>query len=293
MAQELHAAITAAQTTIKLRNSIDQADLGQSGVVTIDSEKIRYDGTTDRDLLSCTRGYAGTTAATHSEGANVTSEYIISTPSTISNVVEVAETKDDSGSHQSVAADLTLGSASGSADGSDPDYLAAIMGNVLGADMASTQDANYIAGVIGAFSVTGTKRTTYPAGGVLAQITDGVTEADGAVVAYVDGDGSVTTANAAFKAMSNNSTPGSGFTYGLDLHSPAHDGYNALAILNADIRMTNQVCVLNGAGAPVDGTTGDNFAGIGSIYIDTTNGNAYLQTAVITSPVWKLITRAA
>jgi len=47
------------------------------------------------------------------------------------------------------------------------------------------------------------------------------------------------------------------------------------------------------AGAPVNGTTGDNFAGIGSMYIDSTAGNLYLQTGVITSPVWKLVTRAS
>lgn len=198
---------------------------------------------------------------------------------------------DAEGSHQLVAPDLTLAAGAGSNDGGDPSYLAAVMGNLLGADL--TEAANYLGGVIGAFSVTGVKATTYPAGAVLAQITDGVTEADGAVVAYVDGDGSVTKANAAFKAMSNNSTPGSGFDYGVDLYGPAHDGYNELAILKADVRMSNQVVIMNGSGAPVDGTTGDNFAGPGSIYIDIAAGNAYLQTSLISTPVWKLVTRAA
>jgi hypothetical protein len=147
----------------------------------------------------------------------------------------------DEGSYQPVAPDLNLDADAGSADGGDPSYLAAVMGNVHGEDL--TKDANYIAGVIGALSVTGTKASSYPVGAVLAQITDGVTEADGAVVAYIDGDGSVTTANAAFKAMSNNSTGGSGFDYGLDLTSPAHDGYNALAILKADIRCSNNVVI--------------------------------------------------
>ncbi len=52
---------------------------------------------------------------------------------------------------------------------------------------------------------------------------------------------------------------------------------------------TNKVIIMVGAGAPVDGTTGDNIAGIGSLYIDRTNGALYIQTDVITSPVWVLV----
>jgi hypothetical protein len=58
-------------------------------------------------------------------------------------------------------------------------------------------------------------------------------------------------------------------------------------------RMEDDVVVMVNAGVPVDGTTGDNFAGIGSMYIDSTAGNLYIQTGVISSPVWKLVTRAA
>lgn len=224
---------------------------------------------------------------------DVTKQLMVKTPDCnrypLQNVVAIEY--DGSSSYQPVAPDLTLDASAGSADGGDPSYLAAVMGNVLGEDL--TKDANYIGGVIGAYSITGAKATSYPAGAVLAQITDGVEAADGAVVAYIDGDGSQTNANAAFKAMSNNSTSGSGFDYGLDLYAPAHDGYNELAILKADVRMSNQVVIMNGSGAPVDGTTGDNFAGPGSIYIDIAAGNAYLQTSLVTTPVWKLITRAA
>jgi hypothetical protein len=48
------------------------------------------------------------------------------------------------------------------------------------------------------------------------------------------------------------------------------------------------VVILTGAGAPVDGTsgTGLNVAGIGSLYIDTTAGVLWIQTGLITSPVW-------
>src|SRR3972149_3563712 len=154
-----------------------------------------------------------------------------------------------SSSHQMVAADLTLGAAAGSS--AEPKYLAPIMGNLFGAALTATK--NYLAGIIGAYSATGTRATTYPAGAVLGQITDGVTEADGAVVAYIDGDSALAKANAAFQAMSNHSTPGSGFDFGLDLLGAAHDGSPALDILKADLRLSSDVCHLSGAGAPVNG----------------------------------------
>lgn len=51
------------------------------------------------------------------------------------------------------------------------------------------------------------------------------------------------------------------------------------------------------AGAPVDGVvgtgTGATFMGIGALYIDTTNGNLYINAGTLASPVWKLVTRAA
>ncbi len=37
----------------------------------------------------------------------------------------------------------------------------------------------------------------------------------------------------------------------------------------------------------VDETTGDNFAGPGSLFVDITGANLYIQTSAITTPVWK------
>ena len=205
----------------------------------------------------------------------------------------VVPNRNEPGSYQVVPADLNLGVNAGTSEAGDSDFLAAVMGNVLGDALLKTK--NYLAGVIGHFSVTGTKATTYPAGGVLAGVGDGVTECDGAVVAYIDGDSAVTKATAAFKAMSNNSTPGSGFDYGVDLHGPAHDGFSVLSILKADIRMANEVVILTIAGVPVDGVagTGAGFAGVGSQAIDRTNGNIYINANTKASPTWKLVTRAA
>jgi len=55
-----------------------------------------------------------------------------------------------------------------------------------------------------------------------------------------------------------------------------------------------KVYLIAGSGVPTDGTsgTGLNVCGISSTYFDFTNGNIYIQTGAITSPVWKLVTRA-
>lgn len=194
------------------------------------------------------------------------------------------------GSYQPVAPDLNVSAGVGSNSGSNPKFIAAVMGNILGDSL--TKAANYLAGVIGAYSLTGSLVSTYPAGAVLGQITDGVTAANGAFVAYVDGDSSVTKANAAFKAMSNNSNAGSGFDYGMDLTSPGHDGYADLAILKADIRMSHDVCTFSGATAPVDGVTGAGYAGTGSLYIARDTGKGYLNGGSKAVPAWKIITSA-
>lgn len=195
----------------------------------------------------------------------------------------------DASSFQVIAPDLSLGADAGSADGGDPKFLAAVMGNVLGDSL--TKDANYLAGLIGAYSITGAKATSYPTGAVLGLIMDTVTAADGAVVAVIDGDSGVTKANAAFKAMSNNSSPGSGFDFGVDLHGAAHDSYLALAILKADVRMSHEVCLLSNAGVP-DSSVGAGTAEVGSICVDRSAGKLYVNGGSKATPSWKLVTSA-
>jgi hypothetical protein len=55
----------------------------------------------------------------------------------------------------------------------------------------------------------------------------------------------------------------------------------------------DQIREIVGAGAPTDGTTGANVAGIGSRYTDVTNANLYINAGTRASPTWKLVTRAA
>lgn len=51
----------------------------------------------------------------------------------------------------------------------------------------------------------------------------------------------------------------------------------------------NGVINIAGAGAPTDGTTGDNVCGKGSLYFDVTNGLIYQNTGTVTAPVWALL----
>lgn len=188
------------------------------------------------------------------------------------------------GSQQTLPIDLNVAAVAGSNTAGSPKFIAPIMGNIIGATL--TKVANYLAGVIGAYSITGTKSSRYPTGGVIGMIMDTVTDVDGAVVGHIDGDSGITKANAAFKASMKNSTSGSGFDYGLDLYQAAVDGYLELAILKADLRLSKEICVFSGTTAPVDGTTGATFAGKGSVYIARDTGVMYLNTNTKASPAW-------
>lgn len=208
--------------------------------------------------------------------------------------VEIAVVREGSGSFQVFAGDLELDPDAGTSDSGDTDFLAGVMGNVIGEDLTKTH--NYIAGVIGENSVTGTNATELPNTAVLGIVADGVTEVDGIVTALIDGSdpGSTTTANAAFAARQLNTETGSGVDYGLDLHDDPPDIFTdpalPLDIKKADLRLTGEICFFSGPTAPVDGTTGDNFAGKGSIYVAQDTGQPYSNTGTKAAPVWQALT---
>lgn len=52
------------------------------------------------------------------------------------------------------------------------------------------------------------------------------------------------------------------------------------------IDAANDVWIFAGAGAPTDGTTGDNAAGPGSLYVDRANGVKYINVNTAAAPVW-------
>ena len=69
----LSANVNATVTTISLANATYYPP--QNGIVKIDSEVIFYDTLSGNTLTNCVRGYANTTAASHTSGANVASGY--------------------------------------------------------------------------------------------------------------------------------------------------------------------------------------------------------------------------
>lgn len=205
------------------------------------------------------------------------------------------------GSFQPIATDLELDADAGVSDAGNSSFLAAIMGNLLGDALTKTK--NYLAGVIGALSVTGARATELQVGAVVAVVMDGVTEADGAVVAVIDGSdpSSETRANAAFAARMNSNNADSGFDYGVDLHDAGRSaglytgGGEPLAIAKAIVRTPLEAGWIESEGVPTDGGagTGAGFAGKGAFCVDVTNADLYLNAGSKASPTWKLVTRAA
>lgn len=199
-----------------------------------------------------------------------------------------AEEYANSSSRQSVAGDLNV--AVGAGDSTDPKFLGGVMGNVLGGALTKTKP--YVGGVIGHLSIV-SSASTYPVGGVLAGVGDGVNDTGAhGVVSYIDGDSASTIAGAAFKVKCNNSTPTSGFHFGLDLQDAAHDGYQAVDnafYLSAPIRIVEDVCVIVNNGAPSNGTTGAAVTGPGSLCVDYANGKLYINTNTKASPTWTVV----
>jgi hypothetical protein len=189
----------------------------------------------------------------------------------------------------------------GSSDYATPGEAFSIFGRVqCGApfSVAPSTTFNHMAGTVGEFAVIGTYANFGLMAGVMGIINTNTLSGDAAVMAFMDGDSGVTTARCAYGVAMAQTTAGSGFEYGIDLkmQDPVLDAGGPSSVkpyTKANIRMENDVVVMTGAGAPVDGTTGDNFAGPGSLFVDITGANLYIQTSLITTPVWKLVTRAS
>lgn len=77
--------------------------------------------------------------------------------------------------------------------------------------------------------------------------------------------------------------------------SPGYEKVSDRVIKVGGICLSDGTHWISGAGAPTDGTsgTGSGFAGVGSLYSDTTNANLYINGGTQASPTWKLVTRAA
>jgi hypothetical protein len=135
---------------------------------------------------------------------------------------------------------LAVDSAFGSNDPNNPASAQAVRGRITGTNL--TGNSNYLTGVTGQYLITGTNASDFLKTGVLGVVGDQTTTADAAVVAYLDGDGGLTTAGAAYGVSMKNSTSGSGFDYGLDLQW-INLGLTGLDVpfKQADIRFNNGV----------------------------------------------------
>jgi hypothetical protein len=155
------------------------------------------------------------------------------------NVTGVAATV-GAGATVGVRSILAVDSSFGSNDPSNPASAQAVRGRITGTNL--TGNSNYLTGVTGQYLITGTNASDFVKAGVLGVVGDQTTTADAAVVAYLDGDGGLTSAGSAYGVSMKNSTPGSGFNYGLDLQwiDLNLSGVDA-PFINADIRFNNGV----------------------------------------------------
>jgi hypothetical protein len=185
----------------------------------------------------------------------------INIPNGRANVTGTASTV-GGGATVGVRSILAIDSAFGSNSSADPASAQAVRGRVTGSNLTKTR--NYVAGVTGQYLVTGTNASEFINTGLLGVVGDQTTTANAAVVAYLDGDGGLTTAGSAYGVSMKNSTPGSGFDYGLDLQFINLNVVGTTTpFKQADIRFNNGVkLVANvantisiGANLTVTGTT--------------------------------------
>ena len=185
----------------------------------------------------------------------------------------------------------------GSSDYTVPGEAFSVFGRVqCGApfSVAPSTTFNHMAGTVGEFAVIGTYANNGLMAGLLGIINTNTLSGDAAVMAFMDGDAGVTTARCAFGVAMAQTTAGSGFEYGIDLkmQDPVLDGGGPSSVIpytKANIRMEDDVVVMVDAGAPVNGTTGDNFAGTGSLYVNSTAGVLYINTGAINNPTWVVV----
>jgi hypothetical protein len=232
------------------------------------------------------------------QGGNASSQQPL-TPTTVNagEVIEVNQGTGAYGFYSRVEPTVGFGSSNFQAPGEAYGMFGRTQTGAPFATVPST-NFNHMAGVVGNFAVIGNYTNNGLMAGVMGIVNTNTLSGDAAVMAFMAGDSGVTTCRSAFGVAMAQTTGGSGFEYGIDLkmQDPVLDGGGPSGVIpytKANIRMEDDVVVMVATGAPVDGTTGDNFAGPGSMYVDSTGANLYIQTGAITSPVWKLVTRAA
>ena len=207
----------------------------------------------------------------------------------------------DAASEQAISGDLNVAAGAGTSTAGASAYLAGVMGNVLGANLTDTN--NIVAGLVGKYDVTGTNASNYPSGGVVGEIGNNTTTADGSVIAAMGGDLNTSSARAAYTTAYMNSTAASAWTWGLDLQGPGafasyleprfSQGFLRLGGRtfdsdNATIFTAANVCIAVVNSVPVDGVSGTRAGqcGLGSLLIRMDNGTLSQNTGTLASPTW-------
>ena len=152
---------------------------------------------------------------------------------------------------------------------------------------------NHMAGVVGNFAVIGTYSNNGLMAGVMGIINTNTLSGDAAVMAFMAGDSGVTTCRAAFGVAMAQTTPGSGFEFGLDLkmQDPVLDGGGPSSVIpyqTAEIRLAddaNDDPVVIKVGNFADGTASG--LGIGSLGVNSTTGKLLV---VDSSGDWQEVT---
>ena len=213
----------------------------------------------------------------------------IDIPNGRANVTGTANTV-GGGATVGVRSILAIDSAFGSNNANDPASAQAVRGRVTGSNLTKTR--NYVAGVTGQYLVTGTNASEFINTGLLGVVGDQTTTANAAVVAYLDGDGGLTTAGSAYGVSMKNSTPGSGFDYGLDLQFiNLNVAGTTTPFKQADIRFNNGVkLVANTAGnisinanVTVGNIIATNIGNIATINLDGNVSNILYGNGVFAS----------
>lgn len=161
----LNGAIDNSQTTITLTST---TGLPTVGILTVDSEKVKYTGVSGFDVTGCTRGFSSTSAAAHLTGATVEFNVIEEHHNTLkdeiiavethlgtngTNVVHIAGTETLTGSKS-----FTLGTTFLSTTASTVPYLDA--SKVLVSSTITPTELSYLSGVTSAIQTQlGTKAT--------------------------------------------------------------------------------------------------------------------------------------
>ena len=202
--------------------------------------------------------------------------------------IEVNGTYDSlTASEQAFMGDLTL---SGTSLGKTGGYVGGGMGHVKGASTvtAAGNNGSQTAGLIGKYSIAGTGYTPgYLRAGVLGEVS-GTADCAICAVASDSTNQEAITIHSLFGVDHQMGFGASKINWGLDLFATSHDVYTSKTYTKGDIRMGNEICILNGSGAPVNGTsgTGANDCQTGSLYIRSADGALYSNTGTKSSPTW-------